>query len=45
MIEANFKSNNDINEWIELSSNIRFDIQTGVIKNPGSTNNQHQYIK
>ncbi|MDW2892892.1 hypothetical protein R7W54_02805 [Mesomycoplasma ovipneumoniae] len=36
--KANFTSNDDINEWIKLSSNIRFDIQAGVIKNPGSTN-------
>ncbi|WP_341500914.1 hypothetical protein [Mesomycoplasma ovipneumoniae] len=41
--KANFTSNDDINKWIELSSNIRFDIQTGVIKNPGSQNNQPIY--
>ncbi len=35
---ANFKSDDDINNWIELSSNIRFDIQTEAIKNPGSSN-------
>ncbi|WNM13186.1 hypothetical protein [Mesomycoplasma ovipneumoniae] len=35
---ANIRSEDDIKKWIELSSNIRFDIQTGVIKNPGSTN-------
>ncbi|WP_341491645.1 hypothetical protein [Mesomycoplasma ovipneumoniae] len=35
---ANFKSDDDINNWIELSSNIRFDIQTEAIKNPSSSN-------
>ncbi|MHA0261537.1 hypothetical protein [Mesomycoplasma ovipneumoniae] len=40
---ANFTSNNDINKWVELSSNIRFDNQRGIIKNPGSANNQSTY--
>ncbi|WP_337896007.1 hypothetical protein [Mesomycoplasma ovipneumoniae] len=40
---ANFTSNNDINKWVELSSNIRFDNQRGIIKNPGSVNNQSTY--
>ncbi|WP_341515656.1 hypothetical protein [Mesomycoplasma ovipneumoniae] len=40
---ANFTSNNDINKWVELSSNIRFDNQRGIIKNPGSPNNRSTY--
>ncbi|MDW2922118.1 DUF1410 domain-containing protein [Mesomycoplasma ovipneumoniae] len=40
---ANFKSDSDINKWVELSSNIRFDIQKGVIQNPGSANNHSTY--
>ncbi|WP_341489890.1 hypothetical protein [Mesomycoplasma ovipneumoniae] len=40
---ANFTSNDDINKWVELSSNIRFDNQRGIIKNPGSVNNQSTY--
>ncbi|WNM14521.1 hypothetical protein [Mesomycoplasma ovipneumoniae] len=40
---ANFKSDSDINKWVELSSNIRFDIQKGVIQNPGSANNRSTY--
>ncbi|WP_069096723.1 DUF1410 domain-containing protein [Mesomycoplasma ovipneumoniae] len=41
--KANFTSNSDINKWVELSSNIRFDNQSGVIKNPGSLNNHATY--
>ncbi|WP_341513208.1 hypothetical protein [Mesomycoplasma ovipneumoniae] len=40
---ANFTSNSDINKWVELSSNIRFDIQSAIIKNPGSPNNRSTY--
>ncbi|WP_337905166.1 hypothetical protein [Mesomycoplasma ovipneumoniae] len=40
---ANFTSNNDINKWVELSSNIRFDNQREIIKNPGSPNNRSTY--
>ncbi|MDO6857442.1 hypothetical protein Q4504_03105, partial [Mesomycoplasma ovipneumoniae] len=40
---ANFTSNSDINKWVELSSNIRFDIQSAIIKNPGSSNNRSTY--
>ncbi|MDW2913112.1 hypothetical protein R7U62_03295 [Mesomycoplasma ovipneumoniae] len=41
--KAGFTSNSDINKWVELSSNIRFDNQRGIIKNPGSPNNQSTY--
>ncbi|MDW2922931.1 hypothetical protein R7X40_02420, partial [Mesomycoplasma ovipneumoniae] len=41
--KAGFTSNSDINKWIELSSNIRFDNQRAIIKNPGSSNNQSTY--
>ncbi|MDW2891557.1 hypothetical protein, partial [Mesomycoplasma ovipneumoniae] len=41
--KANFTSNSDIDKWVELSSNIRFDNQSGVIKNPGSANNHSTY--
>ncbi|MHA0298159.1 hypothetical protein [Mesomycoplasma ovipneumoniae] len=41
--KAGFTSNSDINKWVELSSNIRFDNQRGIIKNPGSPNNQLTY--
>ncbi|WP_337903600.1 hypothetical protein, partial [Mesomycoplasma ovipneumoniae] len=41
--KAGFASNNDINKWVELSSNIRFDNQRAIIKNPGSSNNQSTY--
>ncbi|WP_341492313.1 hypothetical protein [Mesomycoplasma ovipneumoniae] len=40
---ANFRSDSDINEWVQLSSNIRFDNQRGIIKNPGSPNNRSRY--
>ncbi|UVO15288.1 hypothetical protein KW512_00110 [Mesomycoplasma ovipneumoniae] len=35
--------NDDINKWVELSSDVRFDNQSGVIKNPGSLNNHPTY--
>ncbi|MDW2910994.1 hypothetical protein, partial [Mesomycoplasma ovipneumoniae] len=41
--KAGFASSTDINKWIELSSNIRFDNQRAIIKNPGSSNNQSTY--
>ncbi len=41
--KAGFTSNSDINKWIELSSNIRFDNQRAIIKNPGTSNNQSTY--
>ncbi|MDO6826186.1 hypothetical protein Q4516_02605 [Mesomycoplasma ovipneumoniae] len=41
--KAGFTSNSDINKWIELSSNIRFDNQRAIIKNPGASNNQSTY--
>ncbi|MDW2920263.1 hypothetical protein, partial [Mesomycoplasma ovipneumoniae] len=41
--KAGFASSTDINKWIELSSNIRFDNQREIIKNPGSSNNQSTY--
>ncbi|WP_337892719.1 hypothetical protein, partial [Mesomycoplasma ovipneumoniae] len=40
---ANFTSDSDINKWVELSSNVRFDIQKAIIKNPGSTNLHSTY--
>ncbi|MDW2898292.1 DUF1410 domain-containing protein [Mesomycoplasma ovipneumoniae] len=40
---ANFTSASDINKWVELSSNIRFDNQRAVIQNPGSQNNRSTY--
>ncbi|WP_069098739.1 DUF1410 domain-containing protein [Mesomycoplasma ovipneumoniae] len=40
---ANFTSDSDINKWVELSSNIHFDIQNAIIKNPGSTNLHSTY--
>ncbi|WP_010321443.1 DUF1410 domain-containing protein [Mesomycoplasma ovipneumoniae] len=40
---ANFTSDSDINKWVELSSNVRFDIQNAIIKNPGSTNLHSTY--
>ncbi|MDW2852623.1 hypothetical protein [Mesomycoplasma ovipneumoniae] len=40
---ANFTSASDINKWVELSSNIRFDNQRVVIQNPGSQNNRSTY--
>ncbi|MDO6829637.1 hypothetical protein [Mesomycoplasma ovipneumoniae] len=41
--KAGFASSTDINKWIELSSNIRFDNQRAIIKNPGSSDNQSTY--
>ncbi|WP_341491255.1 hypothetical protein [Mesomycoplasma ovipneumoniae] len=41
--KAGFASSTDINKWIELSSNIRFDNQRAIIKNPGTSNNQSTY--
>ncbi|MDW2930768.1 hypothetical protein R7X80_02810 [Mesomycoplasma ovipneumoniae] len=41
--KAGFASSTDINKWIELSSDIRFDNQRAIIKNPGSPNNQSTY--
>ncbi|WP_044286232.1 DUF1410 domain-containing protein [Mesomycoplasma ovipneumoniae] len=40
---AQIQGTNDLAKWIELSSNIRFDIQREIIKNPGSANNQPTY--
>ncbi|WNM15502.1 hypothetical protein [Mesomycoplasma ovipneumoniae] len=40
---AQIQGTNDLAKWIELSSNIRFDNQSGIIKNPGSLNNQPTY--
>lgn len=40
---ANFTSASDIDKWVELSSNIRFDNQREVIQNPGSANNHATY--
>ncbi|MDW2906464.1 hypothetical protein R7V41_02420, partial [Mesomycoplasma ovipneumoniae] len=40
---ANFTSDSDINKWVELSSNVHFDIQNAIIKNPGSTNLHSTY--
>ncbi|WP_337904338.1 hypothetical protein [Mesomycoplasma ovipneumoniae] len=42
-MKAGFASSTDINKWIELSSNIRFDNQRAIIKNPGTSNNQSTY--
>ncbi|XBE77847.1 hypothetical protein VQY16_02670 [Mesomycoplasma ovipneumoniae] len=42
-INANFTSDSDINKWVELSSNIRFDNQKAIIKNPGSQNLHSTY--
>ncbi|MDW2835718.1 hypothetical protein R7U59_02475 [Mesomycoplasma ovipneumoniae] len=41
--KANIRSEDDIKKWIELSSDVRFDNQTEVIKNPGSQNNHSTY--
>ncbi|MDW2931537.1 hypothetical protein, partial [Mesomycoplasma ovipneumoniae] len=41
--KAGFASSTDINKWIELSSDIRFDNQRAIIRNPGSPNNQSTY--
>uniref|UniRef100_UPI00083E7322 hypothetical protein n=1 Tax=Mesomycoplasma ovipneumoniae TaxID=29562 RepID=UPI00083E7322 len=40
---AQIQGANDLAKWVELSSNIRFDNQSGVIQNPGSANNQSTY--
>ncbi|EXU61450.1 Hypothetical protein MOVI_0140 [Mesomycoplasma ovipneumoniae 14811] len=40
---AQIQGTNDLTKWVELSSNIRFDNQSGIIKNPGSLNNQSTY--
>ncbi|MDW2923854.1 hypothetical protein [Mesomycoplasma ovipneumoniae] len=40
---AQIQGTNDLAKWIELSSNIRFDIQREIIKNPSSANNQPTY--
>ncbi|WP_341492712.1 hypothetical protein [Mesomycoplasma ovipneumoniae] len=40
---AQIQGTNDLAKWIELSSNIRFDNQRAIIKNPGTSNNQSTY--
>ncbi|MCP9306785.1 DUF1410 domain-containing protein [Mesomycoplasma ovipneumoniae] len=41
--KAKFENIDDINKWVELSSDVRFDNQKAIIQNPGSQNLHSTY--